>query len=353
MRILRKDMRAGTVKVATQSLDDLWYLSQVLAPQDVVRSKTQRRIKDSPDRRSKGGQRKTIMLSVTVEKVQFDPQAKALRISGLISHGPEDLVSIGAHHTISVDCDTTITLAKKSLTKVDMDILNEAVKGSTRPKVIIVAMDDGEAAIGLVRESGTDINEISSNIGGKYDTTGRQARIKSFHKELSDMVSLSCRSNTVSTIIICGPGFAKGAFMDSFRQFAPDLAPMAIVEDTGQSGRAGIWEVLKRGSVHNALEKVSSAANTRLVEDILTQIGKDTGLATYGMEQVSAAVDSGACEWILATDEIFFAQRERIECLFKSVKSSRGNAHIVNRHEPAGEILASLGGLAAKLRYQH
>ena len=83
MRVLKKDLRTGIVKLATESLDDLWYLSHLINAGDVIRSKTQRRIKDGDDRRSKGGQRKTITVSLTVENVSFDPKKGVLRLSGL------------------------------------------------------------------------------------------------------------------------------------------------------------------------------------------------------------------------------------------------------------------------------
>ncbi len=68
MRIAYKDLRHGLVRVRCENLDDLWYLGQVIAEGDVVKGKSQRRIKDKEDTKSSGGERKTVTLAVLVEK---------------------------------------------------------------------------------------------------------------------------------------------------------------------------------------------------------------------------------------------------------------------------------------------
>jgi len=352
MKVLRRDMRTSTLKLAIESLDDLWYLSQIVAPGDIVRSKTQRRIKDGPDKRSSGGERKTIMLAVSVERTEFKPETKVLRIAGTIEAGPEDLVSMGSHHTFNVDADSILTIQKDRLTKADLDIASEAVAGTLRPKVVIVSMDEGEASVGLVRESATEYIDIGANIGGKYDTSGRGKRQQAFYKELAELIASIFERENVSTLIIAGPGFAKGAFHKSLLQTHPKIAKAAIMDDTGSAGRNGIQEVMKRGSMHKALESVSSAKNSRLVEEILEHIGKDTGLVAYGFKEVKRAVDAQAAEMILATDDLFFEKRQSIEPLFRGVKKARGKAHIVNHDQEAGQKLSALGGLAARLRFR-
>ena len=45
MKLIHSNLRNGEVKVLTQNLDDLWYLSAIIEPKDIVKGKTLRKIK--------------------------------------------------------------------------------------------------------------------------------------------------------------------------------------------------------------------------------------------------------------------------------------------------------------------
>ncbi|MFC2163216.1 mRNA surveillance protein pelota [Candidatus Altiarchaeota archaeon] len=352
MRIEKKDLRHGILRVRCENLDDLWYLGQVIRPADIVKGKTQRRIKDKDDVKSGGGERKTITLTLRVEGAEYNKDSSSLRVSGIIEDGPLDLVGIGAHHTLNIDSESGITMIKEKWSKTDLSRINDACESTLRPKVLIVVLDDGEATLGLVRESCIDYIEFASNVGGKYDMKGRSSRITKFFDEVAELMAGNVASKNVSTIILAGPGFTKKTFRDHVLGKYPDLGRKCVVEDTGSSGRNGVQEVLKRGAVHKALEKVNSVRDSRLVNDVLVSIGNGTGLAAYGLDDVVSAVGSGAVDVLLVSDRFFFDAREKMEGLISSVRASRGSFHIVNHEEDAGRQLESLGGLAALLRYR-
>ncbi len=335
-----------------ENLDDLWYLSQVICVGDVVTSRTQRRIKDKDDARSSGGERKTITVSVSVEKVEFSTQTNVLRVLGTIVSGPEDIVSLGSHHSVSVEEDSQITLSKPSWSHTDLAIVDDAVKSTLRPKVLIVSMDEGESVLALVRESRTDYIHIDSNVGGKYDTRGREERKKSHYVELTKAITSFIERESLSNIILSGPGFEKNNYLGYLKGGESDVFGKCVVEDTGSSGRNGVQEVLKKDAIHKALEDYNAVQNIRVLEEILREIGKDSGLAAYGPAEVRAAVASGAVETILVTDKFLFSNRRGVEPLLQNVRKARGRAHIISEDEEAGAKLHSLGGVAAKLRYK-
>ncbi|MFH0862770.1 MAG: mRNA surveillance protein pelota [Candidatus Altiarchaeota archaeon] len=352
MRIESKDLRHGLIRIRCENLDDLWYLSQVVLVGDLVRGKTQRRIKDKEDTKSSGGERKTITLTVGVEKAEFKSDEKVLRVSGLIVDCPDDTVACGGHHTFNIDSETVVTVIKKSWMKTDLERLSDAVKGTLRPKVVVVSLDEGEATVALFRESKPEFFEISANIGGKYDQKGREARKGEFYTGLAALLMNLLSRENVSHVILSGPGFEKGNFLAYLKEHDPVLAGKSLLEDTGQSGKAGVQEVLKREAIHKTLEEVNSVQDVRYLEDILRQIGKDTGLAAYGLREVKEAVDAGAVELFLVTDACFFQGRMRLEPLMNAVRHMNGKVHIINSDGEAGQKLASLGGVAIKLRYR-
>jgi len=352
MRLERKDFRHGLVIVRCENLDDLWYLSQTVAAGDLVRGRSQRRIKDKDDTKSSGGERKTITITVSVEKAEFKAENSVLRVSGVIVECPDDAVACGSHHTFNVDAETAVTVIKQEWTKTDVERLEEAVKGTLRPKVIVASIDEGEAAVGLIRESRTDYYDLASNIGGKYDVKGRDARKGEFYKELTQLIANVMAKENVSHVILAGPGFEKNNYLKFLRENHPDFAQKCAVEDTGNSGRNGIQEVLKRDAVNRTLAEVNSVRDIRYVEEILKHVGQGTGLSTYGRREVEEAVKAGAVELLLITDTLLFAKRGELEWLMNQVRHMSGRPHIINHESEAGQKLESLGGIAAKLRYR-
>jgi len=352
MRIEYRDLRHGVVRVRLESLDDMWYLSRVVVPGDIVKGRTHRRIKDKDDTRSSGGERKTITLAVKVESAEFKSDSKALRVSGVIVDSSDEAVAAGGHHTFNLEGGESVTVVKDRWGKTDLDLVDEAVKGTLRPKVIVVSVDEGEAVAGLVRESRVEYYELNRNIGGKYDVKGRDARKTEFYAELAALVDGIAGRENVSHMVLSGPGFEKNGFHRYLVDARHRLTAGCVIQDTGQSGRAGVQEVLKRGALSRTLEEVSAVRDVRFVEDLLADIGRDTGLSVYGAAEVAAAADAGAVELLLVTDVALAKDRARVERRISSTRAGGGRVHIVNSEGEAGQKLASLGGVAAKLRYR-
>lgn len=346
-----KDLRSGIVKLRIDSVDDLWYLSQIIAPGDEVKTKTQRRIKDKQDQRSKGGQRKIITLVISVERTEFKAETRVLRVSGVIVDGPPDIVSVGTHHSFNLEAGSVIYVKKDRWMRSELGVVDEAVKGSLRPKILIASIDGGEATLALARESRIEYLDLFSNIGGKYDQDGRQKRKQAFYEQLAGAISGVCGKENVSSIILSGPGFDKSSFYKFLAENKPELAEIAGVEDTGGSGKNGVREVLAKDALNRSVSEINSVRDLRLVEDLLAEIGRDSGLATYGLDHVRKAVESAAVEILAVSDEFFFNNRSMSDFLFKSVSSKGGRHHIINSSEEAGLKLASIGSVAAKLRY--
>ena len=352
MRIVYKDLKRGIIKIQCEILDDLWYLSQIISSNDLVKSKTQRRIKDSDDQRSTGGERKTISLVLRVERIEFKAETQVLKIHGIIEDGPDDIVSVGSYHSFNIDSKSTLSVSRENWGKLDLERIQTACDSTLRPRVLIVSMDLGEASVAIVRESKTDYIDLNKNIGGKFDQSGRDKRKTEFFSELTQLLSGLCEKEHVGNLIIAGPGFEKNNFHKYLIEHNPVIAKIAVVEDIGSSGRNGVQEVLKRDVIHRNLEQVNSVRDIRYVEDLLAEISKDSGLSAYGLEDVEKAVNANAVDLLLVSDEMLFTKRQLVEPLMNSVKNSRGTVHLINHEQEAGKKLSSIGGVAVKLRYR-
>ncbi len=347
------NLRQGYVKLKVENLDDLWYLSNVLTGGDVVRMKAERRIKGKDDV-GRGGrdERRVFTLSVKVEKADFKSDSDTFRVAGKIADGPADLVSIGSHHTFNVETGTELSLEKPHWGKTELGIIREAEKASLRPKILIVVVDEGEATFGLVRESRVEYLELSKLIGGKYDTRGRAERKEEFYSDTAKAAEELLRRENVSAVIVGGAGFEKENFFKYLREKHPEAAAKAVLENTGAHGRNGVQEVLKRSKVQGIVEGIASARDLQLMEEVLKEIGKDSGLVAYGPKDVEEAAHAGAVQKLLVCDDFFLRNRRKAGELMDSVNTARGDVHLLNHDGEAGRQLSSLGGIAALLRYK-
>jgi protein pelota len=260
---------------------------------------------------------------------------------------PEEFVTIASHHTLEVSPHYIITIEKPQWKKHHLDRLNEAVKASKRPRVVIVAMDDEDASIAVLREYGLDkASTIKSERSGKQfeskrDTTGE------YFVELAKTLS----NYEVDKFIVAGPGFVKNNFQKFCNEKYPELAKRMFIDDTGSAGGSGIQEVLKRGAVEKIAGEQRVAMETKLVERLLVEIGKGN-LSTYGLSNVKAALDYGAVETLLVLDSLFAKKRAEIEPLLTEAEQTSSDVRIISSEHDAGKQLKALGGIAAILRFK-
>ena len=277
MKIIEEDEKEGIVEIMPETLDDLWHLSHIIEVGDSASSKTTRRIQDTTgDKlRSDRGVKKTFYLSLDVESVAFHLFTGKLRLTGVITSGPEDIIPLGSHHTLEVKLNNPITIKKDRWGKWAINRLNQAIEDSKKLSAIIIAMEDDTATIGLMRQFGIEYyGSIKGHISGKrIIDKNRQKNIIEFYEKVVDAIS---KFDAIQNIVIVGPGFVKGDFYDYLKEKHKDLAKISIVEATGSGGRNGINEVLRKGTVEKLTSQNRVAFEMGAVNKLLEEIGKNS-----------------------------------------------------------------------------
>ena len=344
MRLLHQDPAGGIMKMQIESEDDIWHLYNVLEGGDLVTASTQRREEKSADKiRAERAEKKRMTLGVRVEKIEFSDFDLRLRVLGTIEEGPQD---IGQHHTLVFETGDTLTLAKEHWRETQVDRLRRAMEDSRKPRIVFVAMDQDEASIAVLRQFGMkELAVVRSGRSGKQyvekDAGG------DYHQEIVAKVESLMEPGT--PLVVLGPGFAKEALIEDGKQRFPGIFSSATSYHTGQSGMAGIHEMMKKGLGAEVLRDSRVATEVKLMESVLEGIAKD-GLATYGPQEVEAAANAGAVETLLVLDSLL---RERdLDSLVRSVESQKGDVVVVSEQHDAGRELESLSGVAAILRYR-
>jgi len=350
MRIVHQDTKKGVIELIPETLDDLWHLSHIIEPGDLISSKTTRRIQDSTGERlrSDRGIKKTFFMGIRVENISFHKYTGKLRATGIIEHGPEDLVPLGSHHTLDLKLKNSIKITKEKWSRWAIKRLKNAVDSSKKPSAIIVAIEDDVADLGIIKQYGIDYyGPIIGGISGKrIIQKDRGKNIVSFYDEVAKTLS---GFEDIQGIVIAGPGFTKGDFYDFLSEKYPDIAKVSAVESTGTGGRVGIQEVLKKGTIEQMATEGRIAQEMRLMGRVLGEIGKSSKLVAYGKTEVKEAAQAGAAENLLVLDKM--VREEDTEKIMDIVENMGGKVMIVSSEHEGGKQLGALGGIAALLRY--
>jgi len=349
MKIIHQNLRRGEIKLKPETQDDLWYISTLIDPKDLVRSRTIRKIKlgEGKDTNTKII-KKPVTLAIEAEKTELNPEA--LRIAGIIKEGPEDIPK-GSHHTLTVEINDELLITKERWLKFQLDKVKEACSEKVS-NILITVMDREEAIIALTKRSGYEIIlELKGEVQKKEE---KAAHREGFYDEIIKKLHDYTERYAVNNIIIASPAFFKE---DLLKQVTDDSLKKKIVLATCSSVSANaVNEVLKRPEVKQVLSQQRESSELKLVEELLAEISRQ-GRCSYGFDETKQAAEAGAVETLLVTDSLISGMREdgRFEALdsvMKTVDSSKGDIRIINAKNEAGKKLDGLGGIAAILRYK-
>ena len=338
------------ITVVPETVDDLWHLSHVLEPGDLIEGDTTRRIqRDEENLRDTGGQREHLHVTIELEDVEFARFANRLRVGGVIvGCSRED--QLGHHHTLNVEEHDEITVEK--VFKPDqIDRLEEAEGSAETLEVAIATVEEGAASIHTVQQYGTEEYASITRPTGK----GEYARPRN---ELFSELGEALSHLDPDAIILAGPGFTKGDARKYVDENYPDLSDRISVVDTASVGDRGVHEVLKRGAVEEVQTETRIAREAELIDELTKRIAEGEK-ASYGPDAVAEAAEFGAVETLLVLDERLRTERHgegdwEIDAdeVIERVEQQGGEVVVFSSEFAPGEQLKNLGGIAALLRYR-
>jgi len=165
------------------------------------------------------------------------------------------------------------------------------------------------------------LKHLESLVPGKTDKGGwsqaRYARIREgllhdFMKKVGDIASQHFSEfKDLKGVIIGGPGPVKDKFVEGkFLRYDFQKKIISIV-DTSYTGEYGLEEAVNRSE--EALKEASVMKEKSLLNRFFNELGKDSGLAIYGIKETVRAVKNGVVE-ILLLSEGFDWVKARVRC---------------------------------------
>lgn len=330
------------MELIPHNFDDLWVLEQFLQKGDIISGHSTRSFKP---KNSETTVRKNVFLELEVEKPEFHKFSGSLKVLGIILSGrPEEFVEIKAHHSLEIELNEKLRVKKKQLSEFELDLLRKAEKATLQPKLMVVLLDDEEATIAELKGFGFETKaKILAQRAGKGFAD--QAESKFFPEILKKI-----QDSRPESLLVAGMGFA----LDDFKKFLKDKAPAlkASFESVNSVGHTGLSELLKRGVALKALQESEAAKESALMSEFLKELGKNTGLFAYGIDEVSKAIEAKAVKQLLVSQNSFFENRKLLEPLMRSCERAKAEVHVFVSKSDALQQLEGFGGFAALLKYK-
>lgn len=187
------------------------------------------------------------------------------------------------------------------------------------------------------------------------------------HLDFSTSTTSVTSNEPVRPILLASPGFVAAGFQKFIQSTATSttpalkrLLPSVVVVHSASGYLHSLAEVLQSPAVKTILSDTKYARETKLMDDFLEQLRKETNKATYGPKEVESAVDQGAVGRgggvLIVSNRLFrsqdVAERKRWVSLVDRVRDVEGGeVRILSSDHESGKRLDGLGGVAALMTF--
>lgn len=177
----------------------------------------------------------------------------------------------------------------------------------------IVLVDSSEATFALLQGRRLEIvKEITSGIPGKMRAGGqsarrferqREAKVLEYFTRVGEYVTeIFLGVENLKGLIVGGPGSTKSDFLKGGDLHYQLKDKVLATVDTSYTGEQGVKEVVEKAP--EIMRRVRFVEERKIVQGFLYEIGHDTGLATYGEEEVRRALRMGAVRMLILSDAL-------------------------------------------------
>jgi protein pelota len=354
VKLVKQDLATGRMIVIPQDADDLYTLFNIISPGDKLKSKTSRRIK----RGESGGDdssRTSVTITIQVEDINFQGFGEMIRVKGKILEASDPQISLSSYHTLKIELLRQISIEKSKWSKFELEKIESSQLG-TPSGLVIVAIDDQSAIVSQVGSHATRILlDLEPTIPRKGSDVIQHTRsMMLFFADLSQFLNDLHGNNVLEYLIIGGPGFTYESFVDYLKDSYAHLTKNFSSVATNNSGRSGIQEILTSHLPDSFVAGKSAQMQAKLIQRILDELGKDTGLIAYGSD-VNYAASVAAIDQLLILDTKLhesLEKRSQLTELMDHVKQNRGKVVLMSSLHDSGEILKGLGGIVSILRFR-
>jgi peptide chain release factor subunit 1 len=177
----------------------------------------------------------------------------------------------------------------------------------------IIVLDASGATYATLRGKRLDIVEkITSGVPGKFRAGGqsarrfdrqREAKMQEYFTRVGEHTNEAfLEIENLKGLILGGPGFTKYDFeKGNYLNYTLKEKILANI-DTSYLGEQGVKEVVERS--HEILRRIRYVEEKKIIQNFLQKIGQDTGLATYGENEVRKNLRAGIVQTLMLSEDL-------------------------------------------------
>lgn len=356
---------SGYVRLIAEEAEDMWHLFNLIRVGDIVKSTTIRKVVTETSTGTTSSQRMHTVLTVSVEAIDFDPGAHALHLKGR-NIVENELVKLGAYHTIDIEPNRKFTLEKNEWDTIDLERLDEALDPAQTADVAAVVLHEGLAHVCLITPAMTLTRaKIDMQIPRKRKgfTSQHEKGVQRFLDAVCTAFARHVNLQIVKCVVVASRGFVKEQFMDHLIQYMDAQGKKLTSEQRGKfmlthssSGfKHALKEVLEDPAVALRLADTKAQSEVKALNQFFELMSLEPDRAYYGYNHVTKANEEQAIDTLMLADSLFRSQnveiRKKYVKLVESVRDQNGTVLIFSSMHVSGEQLAQLTGCAAILRF--
>lgn len=345
-----------------------WHAYNLIRPTDLLRASAIRKV-ITEGVSSRSSERVHMNLTIRVTKLDFDPQAGQLHVSGQVAEENKH-VKLGSFHTLDLELHRNFTLEKADgWDSVALDTLKEAINQEAKAVLWAVVMQEGLANICLITEHQTILRQrIEVNLPKKRaGSTDHDKAIQRFYQTTFDSLLRQIDLADPKPLLLASPGFTASSFQQFIKTQAASggnkqlnqLSSKITVAHSASGHLHSLGEVLSSPAVTSKLSDTKFARETQLMDRFFELIRQDDQRAWYGPKECELAVERGAVGKgggvLLISNALFRSQqiatRKRWVAVVDDVKEQGGEVRVLSSMHESGKRLEGLGGIAAILTY--
>jgi peptide chain release factor subunit 1 len=241
----------------------------------------------------------------------------------------------------------------------DSRFLLDPLKDLVTPKQLygLIVLDRGEATIGMLKGNRLIVLENKQSwVPGKM-RAGGQSSVR-FQRLIEQDVHLWLKYladelrnffekdlDKLVGILVGGPGLLKEEFVKE--DYLPYNLKQKVlgIFDTAYSNEYGLKELIEKAK--DILEKTEYVKEVELVKTFFEHLGKNTGLVVYGFDDVKKALEMGAVDTILISEDY----KDKINEILELIRQTNAKVEIISKNHPEGEQFANFR-IGAILRFR-
>jgi peptide chain release factor subunit 1 len=196
----------------------------------------------------------------------------------------------------------------------------------------LMVIGRAESAVGYIKGNRVEvIREFTSGIHGKHRAGGQsQKRFerlieegeKQFYRRISETVNeLFLPMEDLRGIFIGGPGQSKEKFVSDESLDYRLRDKILDVVDLGYGGTEGIRALIEK--VKDKIEDVKYIREKQIMQRFMKEISIDSGLASYGLEEIQKALNYGVVDTLLLSEklDLYTVKSECSNCDYSESKA--------------------------------